>query len=73
MLLIALVCVFWAAMLVLVLCEHISWGLLDWLSFLIPAALTILITCDHVRISSLKKRLDELEQKLAVHQNTDTD
>jgi len=73
MVLIALVCLFWAASFVLVLVEHISWGLREWLSFLIPAALTIVIACDHVRINALNKRVSELEQKRAVPEDKDTD
>ena len=61
MILIACVCLFWAAM--AVISEPMN--LDDWLSLLIPAALTILLACDHVRLNAVRKRVEALEQKLA--------
>ncbi len=61
MYLISFVCLFWAAMVVLGLLGNFN----DWMSLLIPAALTILLACDHVRLNAVRKRVEALEQKLA--------
>ncbi len=65
MYLISFVCLFWAAMVVLGLLGNFN----DWISLLIPAALTILLAYHHVRLKTLGKRLEALEQKLSDKEN----
>ena len=59
MYLISFVCLFWAAMVVLGLLGNFN----DWMS------LTILLAYHHVRLKTLGKRLEALEQKLSDKEN----
>lgn len=61
MILIACVCLFWAVAVIWLEPMNLN----DWLTLLIPAALTILLACDHVRLNAVRKRVEALEQKLA--------
>lgn len=65
MILIACVCLFWAAMVVLGLLGNFN----DWISLLIPAALTILLAYHHVRLKTMGKQIEALEQKLSDKEN----
>ncbi len=69
MYLIAFVCLFWVVMF---LWYEPLWNLDEMLRFFIPAALTIIIACDHVRLNGLRKRVEALEQKLAEQRKQDT-
>ena len=68
MYLIAFVCLFWAVAVVWL--EPVSTG--EWASLLIPAVLTIVIACDHVRLTALRKRVEALEQKLTEQNKTES-
>lgn len=65
MYLIAFVCLFWAVMFWMYMPTNLSEGI----RFFIPAALTIIIACDHVRLNALRKRIEALEQTLNDKEN----